>query len=1040
VPAVLDLAPNETGQVQIVLTEPAPVGGWVLDVASSVPGVATVPTTVTVPAGALEVELSVQAQSEGSTTLTVSHANLGTATASVRVKDRPTLMLTPKTGTLGITQTLALTVSLPTAAPAEGVVITLLSSDTSKVRVPTSVLIAESEHSVVVEATGVAEGESLITASATGYNAASSTLTVRPLSLVLPENLLVQPGNTRPLPITLTDPAPEGGLTISLVSSDESVVTVPASLEVAAGATTASTTISGVAAGSAHITASAPAYQNASTAVQVDLITIDLQPSGAISIPQGLSQSFQVRLSKPAPTGGATIDLTMADTTIAGIEPTPVLIPAGQTASSGTVTVSGMLKGTTTLTLGSPGMTSKTINVTVSDAATLRFESSYGSSAVGRGMRSDVSDFYVGRRLNNQWLNGAEAVTVTLTSADPGKLTVPATVTIPAGQSLVRFQVEGVGLSADPVAITASATDYTPETPLALKVVTPSLTLNALDGVRSSASERDDFTVSISVSGGSDNTQVADLWVDVGLTALDPAGIVSGFFDAATGGNAVTRARIAAGDSQSGKVYVERPTTEPGHYQVTATAPDLSSITSSLQQVTSAQLRIDRTEALIITKGFTATITAYDQNTKVCRELDHTDVVLTVSLTSAEPTQVGVPATVEIPEGWDCARFGVSGLEITDTPVAVTASAPGYPASAPLWVTVVMPQITFDGLDDDRSVESGRDGFTIRLALPANNSDIEGSKTGWRNRYDVTIAPITVDLAIVEPEPNSIIEGFYEAAMGNNLIAQVTIPEGVSTDYSYFDSANLVSTPMVYVGQPTAAGSYSVATNVPGIGTALSTVQAVDMPRLLFSQASRVVGQGVREDFVGIRVVPEPSTELTVTLSVSETGKIEVPATITIPAGISDTSLSIIGRELTSNPVLLTAQAPGYAPGRASVRVVQPQLRIEGPTSYQNLARGRYDFRIGWMVPGSDSVYHALVEAGMANLRLEEPSPPGIVSGFFDAETGGNPLTQVTLPEYSYGMSDPVFVAQPTALGTYKITVSAPGFTPATSATITVQP
>ncbi|MEI2676980.1 MAG: hypothetical protein V9G29_03480 [Burkholderiaceae bacterium] len=97
-----------------------------------------------------------------------------------------------------------------------------------------------------------------------------------------------------------------------------------------------------------------------------------------------------------------------------------------------------------------------------------------------------------------------------------------------------------------------------------------------MDGVRSTASGRDNFTISISASGGAYNTLISDLWVDVGLSALDPAGIVSGFFDAATGGNAITQTRIAAGASQSGTVYVDRPTTAPGSYQVTANAANVT--------------------------------------------------------------------------------------------------------------------------------------------------------------------------------------------------------------------------------------------------------------------------------------------------------------------------------------------------------------------------------------------------------------------------------------------------------------------------------
>ena len=62
--------------------------------------------------------------------------------------------------------------------------------------------------------------------------------------------------------ITLDGAAKDGGLTVTLTSSDEAKMTIPASVVVAGGATTATVTVTGVGAGASTLTASATGSVN----------------------------------------------------------------------------------------------------------------------------------------------------------------------------------------------------------------------------------------------------------------------------------------------------------------------------------------------------------------------------------------------------------------------------------------------------------------------------------------------------------------------------------------------------------------------------------------------------------------------------------------------------------------------------------------------------------------------------------------------------------------------------------------------------------
>jgi hypothetical protein len=125
------------------------------------------------------------------------------------------------------------------------------------------------------------------------------------------------------------------GSTVTLMSSNTAVATVPGSVTVAAGQTSAAFTVTGVAAGTSAITAAASGSQGTAS--------ITVAPGAALVLGLTLSASSVVGgnpitgtlvISSPAPAGGMVVTLSSSDPVTV---PANVTIPAGQTTATFTV-------------------------------------------------------------------------------------------------------------------------------------------------------------------------------------------------------------------------------------------------------------------------------------------------------------------------------------------------------------------------------------------------------------------------------------------------------------------------------------------------------------------------------------------------------------------------------------------------------------------------------------------------------------------------------------------------------------------------------
>ncbi len=234
---------SSTGTV--TLNGAAPTGGTVVTLTSGNTSAATVPASVTVPAGSTSTTFTVTTLTVAtSTAVTITAAASGSSQSAVLTVTPPvsvsSVTLNPTSVTSGTSSTG--TVTLNGAAPTGGTVVTLTSGNTSAATVPASVTVPAGSTSTTFTVTTLTVATSTavtITAAASG-SSQSAVLTVTPpvsVSSVTLNPTSVTSGATSTGTVTLSGAAPTGGTVVTLTSGNTAVATVPASVTVPSGST-----------------------------------------------------------------------------------------------------------------------------------------------------------------------------------------------------------------------------------------------------------------------------------------------------------------------------------------------------------------------------------------------------------------------------------------------------------------------------------------------------------------------------------------------------------------------------------------------------------------------------------------------------------------------------------------------------------------------------------------------------------------------------------------------------------------------------------
>lgn len=992
-----------TQNVTLYLSSPAPAAGLTVNLESSNPQAVTVPSSVTFAGGSNGVVVPLKGIAVGAATIHASAAPYTSdATASIIVISAGTVGL-PTQLTVGLGVSAPLAITLPAPAPPDGTTVSLNSSDPTKLTVnPPSVVIAGGKKSpdTLPQLSGVAFGSATISAAAPGFTTAVAQVRVADTLTFFPQSVTITGIGTQNLALNLSAPAPAGGLTINLSSSNVKVATVPPTVIFQAQSTSVTVAVTSVAIGTATIHASAAPYISDTTANVTVASPGDLILPPNVTVAPGQSLAFPVTLSQPAPDGGVTVALSSSDTSKLSIAPASIQIPAGLIAPAAQPRITGVALGSASITASASGYKS------VTDPVVIGLSISFSPATLS----------IIGTATQNLTLTlsapaPSGTLSVNLSSTDPGVATVPPTVVFPFGATSVSVPVTGI--SPGSTTIHASALPNIADTTATVNVSTAAgggfITIGTL-------SLGQDLEAPVTITF----PQAVSAPVQLTVTSSDAKKVLVSSSPGAQGSASLT-VPVAAGAVSITGIYVQG-LANSGTVTLTANAPGFpggSSIVTLTPSGFVLQGPNPTSGAFSTTQGATTNITV------LAARLDS-------SMNFAEGQQL---------------RAGVSSsVQLTSSSTAVGTVSPS--------------QIAFNGGDQSVTVQfaalstgsttltaAAPTGFSIpaqganTLAVTVSPAGLVGVNATVGNGLETTArillngsAPSSgMQVNVVSDDPSHLLLSTGGTGPGSASIV-VTIPGGTHSSGDF------------YVYGLSDHGTATYTASAAGFGTAKGTVTLAPSGFLVAGP----VGPGALSFFTTSGAPPSTITVLsavldsslniaalqslaggtaitvTVTSSNSSVGRVTAPA-VTI-AGGSSSATTAFQPSTTGSTTLSAVPPPGFAtPQNGSVvaTVLTPGLGLTGGIS----------------------VGAGLQEAG--TLLLGQPAPPG---GLQVTLTSNNPAqlllsatatakgsSSVTITVPGNSSSAQYFIQAVGSTGTVTYSASATGYATRT-APITLVP
>jgi hypothetical protein len=582
-------------------------------------------------------------------------------------------------------------VTLTGAAPSGGAVVTLSKAlanggtGTVPVTIPASVTVPAGQTSASFPITTSAVTATTFVRISAAYNGVTvnADMTVFTILSHVSFSGNVPGGTPATGTVTLRIAAPSGGAVVSLSSSNTSLVTVPPSVTVPAGQTSATFT-----ANTAPVTSTTGVVISASyggTTVSTTLFlvvsravsSVTLNPSSVVG---GTSSTGTVTLRAAAPTGNAVVALASSNAVFA-VVPNSVVVPAGQTSATFTVNTASVTATTTVVISATYENVTQSATLTINPSAA--GGGGGGGATVSMSPTSNAPDSGGdGNGFQSNPVNAyaADAAVATDTNSGSGASTSCTN----SGKDRHRFYDFGFAIP-DGSAIAG------------IEV--------RLDARADSTSGSPRMCVQLSWDGGTTWTAAkatGTLGTSLATFTLGGAADTWGrTWSAANLTNASFRLRVInVAGSTARDFFLDWIAVRP-HVATTGPAT-LSALSVSPTSVTGGA-----------SAQGTVTLTAAAPSGGAV-----------VSLSSSNPGAAGVPASVAIPAGATSTTFAVTTSSVTaDTSVTVTATYSATSRTATLTVTPVPPPASLQALTmNPTTVVSGANStgtVTLSSGAPA---------------------------------------------------------------------------------------------------------------------------------------------------------------------------------------------------------------------------------------------------------------------------------------------------------------------------------
>ena len=429
---------NTTGAV--TLAKPAPAGGVTVFLKSD-NQLVVVPASVSVQAGATSATFSVSSTAVlAAVSANITAVSGGSPVKAVLTIEPPVpsaIVLSPSSIAGG--SILSATITLSGPAPSGGLALSLSSSSTST-PVPATVTVPAgvSSATITISTTGVNSSTSSTITCTAGSSVSAARVTVLPAQIssvqLSPSTVTGGSLTTVNLSVLLTGQAGSNGGTVILSSSDPTDASVPVSVFVPAGASSAVAVVTHQVVTTAKTVTLTATYsdQQLSTTLNVEPFTVSSVALSSGSVIGGGVAVGTVTISGPPKGAGMVVKLSASSSAVR--IPASVTIPVGAVTANFAVKTGRVTKSQTLSIVGKLGKSSDSASLTVSpiSLAGLDCPSAMIGGASGTGTVTIVSV-------------APEGGVVVSLSSKKSNLVLPASVTVPSGATSATFKIGSTG-------------------------------------------------------------------------------------------------------------------------------------------------------------------------------------------------------------------------------------------------------------------------------------------------------------------------------------------------------------------------------------------------------------------------------------------------------------------------------------------------------------------------------------------------------------------------------------------------------------------